>query len=145
MKLGKKHKLIIIMGLSILVFFGGLLTGKIIYKVPTREILVGYDNLENDGQIVFRNKITDVDDQWTIDNLQQILLTSKQIEFDYLTRGKPDVHILINSPKTFGTLTHSEIWFNEEGALIKMSKEDYRTINKGNSDSLKKMIDYKSS
>ncbi|MEH7501209.1 hypothetical protein V7152_04050 [Neobacillus drentensis] len=119
--------------------------GKIIYKVPTREILVGYDNLENVGQIEFRKKITDADDQWTIDNLQQILLTSKQIEFDNLTRGKPDVHILINSPKAFGTLSHSEIWFNEEGALIKLGEDDHRTINKGNADSLKKMIDYKSS
>ncbi|MDN3020180.1 hypothetical protein PH210_28975 [Paenibacillus sp. BSR1-1] len=130
--------------LSFLLFFGGLVAGKTIYNKPTREVLIGYDNTNYPGQIDYRKKITDIKDQWTIDNLQQIFMGSKQIEFENITRAKPDVHIKIKSPKAFVTLTHSDIWFNEEGALIKIGEDDYRTINIGDAAAIKKMIDYKS-
>ncbi|UOE95760.1 hypothetical protein [Alkalihalobacillus sp. LMS39] len=133
---------IFILIVSIGLFGSGYMTGKLTSHEPTREVFVGYDHPEYEGRIDYATIITDVDDQWTIDNLQQIMMFSRQTEDDLNLADKPNVHLVINSPKANIGLVHSEVWFHEDGAVIKMAEGDYRLINRLDAEMLKKMIDY---
>lgn len=138
----KQNKLIVL--LTALVFLStGFLVGRVVYRVPTREIMIGYEHPTNKGQIDFLSIISDLEDQWAIDNIQQTLMYSQQVEGDSLNNGGADVQIRIKSPKRFAALTTADIWFTDEGAVIKMGEDDYRVINTMDADMLKQMIEYK--
>ncbi|MDV2682900.1 hypothetical protein RYX56_00785 [Alkalihalophilus lindianensis] len=59
----RNYSKIILSVLTILiVFVGGFLTAKLIYNVPTKEILAGYDHPEQEGRIDYPTVITDIEE-----------------------------------------------------------------------------------
>ncbi|CAG9621286.1 hypothetical protein [Sutcliffiella rhizosphaerae] len=137
----KTHKVLIGIALGIVLFVGGLTTGKLIFEKPTREVWIGYESLEHERQINFPLIITDLDDLNIIDNLQGIFMYSQQIEDDGVDRGIPDLHIYVNSPRAYYTQTHARIWFDDEGAIIIFNDDDFRKIDRKDANYLREIAD----
>ncbi|MDV2682901.1 hypothetical protein RYX56_00790 [Alkalihalophilus lindianensis] len=67
---------------------------------------------------------------------------SEQIDVDQVNREGVDVHLIIKSPKAAISLVDAKVWFEVDGALIKMGEADYRRINHVDAEVLKRMINY---
>ncbi|WP_129692433.1 hypothetical protein [Gottfriedia acidiceleris] len=139
--MNKFIKIIVLFLLITIIFSGGFISGKLLYNKPTREIKVGYEKSDQQGVIEIRNVITDVNNQDKIDYIQQVLTFAKQINSKKLDLGKPDLHLIINSPKEGIRLTETQIWFTDDGAIIDLG--DYRKISLSEAKMLKKMVGYK--
>lgn len=141
-----KSKIVIaILAVIIIVFSAGYLTAKKVFdKPPTREIVVGYDNKEHEGQIDFKKIITDKDDSESIDNiLMTYIYGLKTIEDGNVNKEHPDVHIMfITGPNLSGRTIDSKVWFTNDGAVIEDNGK-YSSLTKEDAEYLKKLIDYK--
>ena len=114
----KVAKIISLIGLILLAFFSGYLTGKVKFNEASREIRIGYDNLENIGQIDIKKVITDTENQRIVDNFLMIYLHKEQISNINVNLDKPNVHISVINPKESTGLISSRLWFTNEGAII---------------------------
>ncbi|WP_332647049.1 hypothetical protein [Lysinibacillus sp. 54212] len=122
------------------------MTGNVNSTEASREIRIGYDNLENVGQIDIKKIITDTEDQDIVDNIMMIYLNKEKISNPNVEY--PDVHISVLSPRMSSGLIDSRLWFTDEGAIIGMrsgeswDRVDYFKINKNDADYIKKQIHY---
>ncbi|WP_100399042.1 hypothetical protein [Bacillus sp. FJAT-44742] len=136
------RKVIIALLISGTFFVCGLITGKFIYEEPSREIVAGYEKNEQNNHLTFTSVTNDLEDRWAVDNLQQIYMHSNQIEYERDGQTPADVHVWLKNPQSSTILIRSKIWFNDEGAIIKMGESDYREINHLDAAKMKEMIDY---
>lgn len=122
--------------------------GKANSNEASREIRIGYDNIENVGQIDIKKVITDTDHQGIVDNFLMIYLYKEKILDTNKDLDKPDVHISVMSPKQSTGLIDSRLWFTNEGAVIGIrsgeswDQVDYFEINKSDANYIKEQIDY---
>ena len=128
------------------VFLGGYMTGKVKFNEASREIRIGYDNIENVGQVEIEKVITGTENQGKVDNFLMIYLDNEQISNTNL--DKPDVHISVISPKQSTGLIDSRLWFTNDGAVIGIrsgeswDQVDYFQINNSDANYIKEQIDY---
>ncbi|MFC4323250.1 hypothetical protein [Litchfieldia salsa] len=114
----------------------------------SREIIIGYDNIENDGQIDIEKVIADTENQGVVDNFLMIYLNKEKIIDTNQNLDKPDVHISVVSPKQSTSLIDSILWFKNEGAVIAIrsgeswDRVDYFEINKSDANYIKEQIEY---
>jgi hypothetical protein len=141
-----KSKIVIaILAVIIVVFSAGYLTAKKVFdKPPTREIVVGYDNKEHEGQIDFKKIITDKDDSGSIDDILLIYINDlKTIVDGNVNKEHPDVYIIFNNgPNLSAGRIYSKVWFTNDGAVIENSGK-YSSLTLNVAEYLKKLIDYK--
>ncbi|WP_026690269.1 hypothetical protein [Alteribacter aurantiacus] len=125
-------------------FLGGVLTGKAVYENPTREILVGTTD-EEEEVTTFHQTYTDIEDQTVVDNLQQILLFSEQVEEseENIEGGRSDVLFQVNSPKSFASLHSVKVWFEEDHSILKLRDDDIRKVGKEDTNYLKEVLSEK--
>lgn len=134
------------MALIVIAFLGGYMTGKVNAGEASREIRIGYDNIENVGRIDIKKVITDIENQEVVDNFMMIYLTKEKILSPNL--ANPNVYISVISPKQFTGLIDSRLWFTDEGAVIGMrsgeswDQVDYFKINKNDANYIKEQIEY---
>lgn len=123
--------------------------GKANPDEASREIIIGYENTENVGQIDIKKVITDTENQGIVDNFLMIYLYKERILDTNHDLGQPDVHISVMSPRQSTGLIDSRLWFTNEGALIGIrsgeswDQVDYFEINKSDANYIKKQIDYR--
>ncbi|TXC92702.1 hypothetical protein FS935_00380 [Metabacillus litoralis] len=122
--------------------------GKANSNEASREIRIGYDNIENVGQIDIEKVITDTENQGIVDNFLMIYLYKEKILDTNKDIDKPDVHISVMSPKQSTGLIDSRLWFTNEGAVIGIrsgeswDQVDYFEINKSDANYIKEQIEY---
>lgn len=124
------------------------MTGKVKFNVASREIRIGYDNIENVGQVDIEKVITDTENQGIVDNFLMIYLNNEQISNTNANINKPDVHISVISPKQSTGLIDSRLWFTNEGAVIGIrsgeswDQVEYFEININDANYIKEQIGY---
>jgi hypothetical protein len=118
-------------------------------KEPSREILIGYNNERNAGQIDIEKVITDTENQSIVDNFFMIYSSKERMTKEMKQMEKPDVHIKIISPKQSAVLIDPRLWFSADGALIGIrsgeswNQIDYFKIEKHDAAYIKEQINYK--
>jgi hypothetical protein len=129
-------------------FLGGYMIGKVKFNEASREIRIGYDNIENVGQVDIEKVITDTENQGIVDNFLMIYLNNEQISNKNANLDKPDVHISVISPKQATGLIDSRLWFTNEGAVIGIrsgeswDQVEYFEININDANYIKEQIGY---
>lgn len=132
----------------LIVFAGGYFTGKVNSKEVSREIRIGYENIQHAGQIDFKKVFTDLENQNVIDNLMMIYLYKKETLTPPANPDKPDIYLSVLSPKQSTGLIDSKLWFTKEGAIIGVrsgvdwDEPNYFEINNDYANYLKEQIDY---
>ena len=122
--------------------------GKANSNEASREIRIGYDNIENVGQVDIEKVITDTENQGVVDNFLMIYFNKEKILDTNQDLDKPDVHISVMSPKQSTGLIDSRLWFTNEGAVIGIrsgeswDQVDYFEINKSDANYIKEQIEY---
>ena len=75
----KTAKIINLIALILFAFLGGYITGKVKFNEASREIRIGYDNIENVGQVDIEKVFTDTENQGIVDNFLMIYLNNERI------------------------------------------------------------------
>jgi len=120
--------------------------GKVKFNVASREIRIGYEDIENVGQMNIEKVFTDIENQGKVDNFMMIYLKMKQISTLNPNPENPDVHISVLSPKQSTGLIDSRLWFTKDGAVIGIrsgvswDQVDYFEINKDDAQYIKEQI-----
>ncbi|MET3194890.1 hypothetical protein [Bacillus sp. OAE603] len=142
----KKTYLIVIAVSVLAIFLFGFQYGKRIYEKPTREITVGI-NKSNKNRNVIEFKQVKLDNQSTIDKLELIFLFSNDIDKPSNDLGNYDVQLSFKNGKKSVSSYSFNIWFTKEGdSIIQMNginRQQYRSLDKNNTNSLKEIIKYK--
>lgn len=144
-------KIISIIAIAIIIFFGGYFTGSINNNKASTEIRIGYKNSNNPDQIDYSTIFTNIENQDIVDNFIMIYLQKERIMNANPDTENPDIYIDVISPKRSVGLIDSKVWFTNEGAIIgKRSGEswdeiEYYKIDKEDANYIKENIDYKES
>jgi len=141
-----KKTYLIIIAISVLtIFLFGFQYGKRIYNKPYKEIWVGL-NKSNKNRNVVEFKQVKLDNQSKIDELELIFLSSNHIDQPRSDLGIFDVQLAFkNNEETVSSYSFN-IWFTKEGgAIIHINglNQQYRSLDKKNTNSLKAIIKYK--
>ena len=149
MKSFKKKGILVLIIFCTVVFGGGLIKNyewlsKLRY--PSREIKVGKVNPDYKERVDFSKVITDYSNQHEVDNLEMILYNAEVVNNITVNSEKPDLIIMINSPRESVSLKNLELYFiNDETIIVEGSDEygfKYKKINSTDSKYLKKIIDF---
>ncbi|MBK3496394.1 hypothetical protein JFL43_16315 [Viridibacillus sp. YIM B01967] len=142
-----KKNIIFTIVFALILFSAGYFTSKMTSETITREVKIGVESSKNDGQIDYKQIITDAQNQGVIDNFMMIYLNSKPIDHVDINKNHPDLFIEMNSPKQSTGLIDSKVWFTNNGAIIgKRSGEswediEYKSINQADADFIREQTE----
>lgn len=147
----RQFKIIGLIVVAIIRFIGGYFTGSMNNNEASREIRIGYKNIENPTQVDYHHVFKDNEEQSIVDNFLMIYLHKEKIENVNLDAETPDIYIKVTSPKRSVGLIDSRLWFTNEGAIIgqrsgeSWEEVEYYRINIGDANYIKDNIDYQQS
>ncbi|WP_226669823.1 hypothetical protein [Metabacillus litoralis] len=140
-------KIILTAVLILMIFLVGFFTGKFTSNETTREIMIGYEHKEHLGQIDFKQRIKDSEDQAIVDNFMMIFMNKNKINIQEDLEN-PDVYLFIKSPKQSTLLIESKVWFTNKGAKIGIRSGEtwdqvkYYNINESDAKYIREHIDF---
>lgn len=117
----KKFYLITLAGI-IIAFGTGLLTGRMIYHQPSKELCLGLPEHPGSESFIFEptsciNNLAP-DDEIDIDNLWFLLSSAPQVKETVSYDTTADYLVVINSTKKGIAFIHDYIWLTKDGAMI---------------------------
>lgn len=131
-----------------LVFGGGYLVGAQYSAEVMKEVRIGYQNEGDPNRVDYHRVYTNLEDPLIIDSFFMIYINREKVADVDLDLQHPDLYLELNNPKDWVRLKGSEIWFQEDGAIMGESVGEsgdqmiFYRIDEGDANFIKETIGY---